>query len=158
MNGKPNVFNVTHNSFEVRWKRPTFPCSYTVNVRHVTTHEVWTYRTSGRDCSMRVTNLSHNTKFVAYVCACIGPYTWPIGEESDVITTKNLAFKIKSSSTLLQNTQAVPNTLPMYAVKYEVEEIDFKKIRRILIGMVFRSSETLWLPFAIGFRASCVNY
>lgn len=139
MNGKPQPFKVTYNSFEVRWNRPTFalPNSYILYVRNVTTQEVRECTTRGRECSMRVTDLSPNAKFVVSVCACIDTYIGPIGDESDVITTKKLAFKMKSSSTLLQNTQATQNSLPIYAVKYEVEENDARKIRRIIIGMVF---------------------
>lgn len=86
---------------------------------------------------MKVIDLSFNTKFVVSVRACIGILKWPIGDESDVITTKHLAFKMKSRSTLLQITQATPNSLPIYAVEYKVEKIDVEKIRRIMIGMVF---------------------
>lgn len=164
MNGKPLSFNVTHNSFEVRWNRPTFalPSSYILYVRNVTTHEVRECTTSGRECSMRVTNLSPNAKFVVSVCACIDTYTGPIGDESDVITTKKLAFKMKSSSALLQNTQATQNSLPTYAVKYEVEENDAKKIRRIIIGMVFICSifihdyKLLYLHFS--HSSTCITY
>lgn len=139
MNGKPNPFNVTHNSFEVRWNRPAFafPSRYIVYVRNVTAPEVREYTTRGRECSMKVIDLSFNTKFVVSVRACIGILKLPIGDESDVITTKHLAFKMKSRSTLLQITQATPNSLPIYAVEYKVEKIDVKKIRRIMIGMVF---------------------
>lgn len=139
MNGKPNPFNVTHNSFEVRWNRPTFafPSRYIVYVRNVTAPEVREYTTRGRECSIKVIDLSFNTKFVVSVRACIGILKWPIGDESDVITTKHLAFKMKSRSTLLQITQATPNSLPIYAVEYKVEKIDVEKIRRIMIGMIF---------------------
>lgn len=139
INGKPNPLNVTHNSFEVHWNRPTyaFLSRYIVYVRNVTAPEVREYTTRGRECSMKVNDLSFNTKFVVSVRACIGILKWPIGDESDVITTKHLAFKMKSRSTLLQFPQATPNSLPIYAVKCEVEKINVEKIRRIMIGMLF---------------------
>lgn len=79
-----------------------------------------------------------NTKYIVSVCACAGREIRSIGNESDEITTKNLAFKIKSSSTLLHLTPVMPNSLPTYAVKFDEERNDIMNIRRIIIGMVSR--------------------
>lgn len=70
------------------------------------------------------------------MCACAGREIGPIRKESEEITTKNLAFKIKSDSTLLHLTPVMPNTLPTNAVKYDEERNDTMKTRRIIIGMV----------------------
>lgn len=138
MNGKPKPFNVTHNSFEVRWNKPTFafPSRYMVYVREASASEDWECFTStdGKR-SMKITDLSLNTKFIVRVCACAGTETGPTGDESDVITTKNLAFKIKQDSTLLHFHPEIPNSLPMYAVQYEIDEDDDKKTRKIIIGV-----------------------
>lgn len=139
MNGKPEPFNVTHNSFEVRWNKPTFafPSSYMVYVRKASSPEDWECFTStDGERSMTITDLSLNTKFIVRVRACAGTETGPIGDESDVIITKNLAFKIKQESTLLHVHPEIPNSLPMYAVQYEMEEDGDKKVRRIVIGDV----------------------
>lgn len=138
MYGKPKSFNVTHNSFEVSWNKPTFafPSSYMVYVRKASDPEEWECFTStDGQRSMKITNLSLNTKFIVRVRACAGTETGPIGDESDVITTKNLAFKIKQESTLLHVQPEIPNSFTMYAVQYEMEEDDDKKIRKIMIGM-----------------------
>lgn len=136
--GKPKPFNVTHNSFEVSWNKPTFafPSSYMVYVRKSTDLEDWeSFTTPGGECSIRITDLTLNTKYNVRVRACAGTETGPFGDESDVITTKNLAFKIKQESTLLHVHPEVPNALPMYAVQYEIDEDDDKKIRKIKIGV-----------------------
>lgn len=137
MNGKPKPFNVTHNSFEVRWNRPTFafPSHYMVHVREASDPEGWkSFTTSDGECSMTITDLSLKTKYIVSVCACAGREIGPIGKESEEITTKNLAFKIKCDSTLLHLTPVMPNTLPTYAVKYDEERNDTMKTRRIIIG------------------------
>lgn len=138
MKGKPKPFNVTHNSFEVSWNKPTFafPSSYMVYVRKATDSEDWeSFTTPGGKHSIRLTDLTLNTKYIVRVRACVGTETGPIGDESDVITTKNLAFKIKQEATLLHIHPEIPNSLPMYAVKYEMEEDCAKKIRRFIIGV-----------------------
>lgn len=84
---------------------------------------------------MRITDLTLNTKYIVRVRACVGTETGPIGHESDVITTKNLAFKIKQESTLLHVQPEIPNSLPVYAVQYEIDEDHDKKIRKIIIGV-----------------------
>lgn len=86
---------------------------------------------------MKITDLSLNTKFIVRVRACSGTETGPLGDESDVIATKNLAFKIKQESTLLLVHPEIPNSLPKYAVQYEKDEDDDKKIRKIIIGVFF---------------------
>lgn len=139
MNGKPKPFNVTHNSFEVRWNRPTyaFPSHYMVHTREASDPEGWkSFTTSDAECSTTITDLSLNTKYIVSVCACAGREIGPTGYESDVITTKNLAYKIKSKSTLLHLTPVMPNSLPMYAVKTDEERNEIMKTRRIIIGMV----------------------
>lgn len=138
MNGKPEPFNVTHNSFEVRWNKPTFafPSSYMVYLRKASNPDDWECFTStDGERSMTITDLSLNTKFIVRVRACAGTETGPIGDESDVIITKNLAFKIKQESTLLHVHPEIPNSLPMYDVQYEMEEDGDKKVRRIVIGV-----------------------
>lgn len=70
------------------------------------------------------------------MAACAGKEIGPYGNESDEITTKNLAFKIKSKSTMLLSTPVMPNALQMYAVKFDEERNDVMKTRRIIIGMV----------------------
>lgn len=94
------------------------------------------FTTSDGECSTTITDLCLNTKYIVSVCACAGREIGPIGNESDEITTKNLAFKIKSSSTLLHLTPVMPNSLPTYAVKCDEERKDIMNIRRIIIGMV----------------------
>lgn len=138
MNGKPEPLNITHNSFEVRWNRPTFafPSHYLVHVREASDPEGWSFTTTGRECSTTINDLSLNTKYIVSVCACAGRETGPFGYESDEISTKNLAFKIKSQSTLLRLTPDMQNYLPMYAVKSDEERNDTMKTRRIIIGEV----------------------
>lgn len=138
MNGKPKPTDITHNSFEVSWNKPAFafPSSYMVYLRKASEPEGWECFTStDEERSMTITDLPLNTNFIVRVCACAGTETGPIGDESDVITTKNLAFKIKQESTLLHVHPEIPNSLPMYAVQYEMEEYDDKKIRKIIIGV-----------------------
>lgn len=137
MNGKPKPTDITHNSFEVSWNKPkfAFPSSYMVYLRKASEPEGWECFTStDEERSMTITDLPLNTNFIVRVRACAGTETGPIGDESDVITTKNLAFKIKQESTLLHVLPEIPNSLPMYAVQYEMEEYDDKKIRKIIIG------------------------
>lgn len=137
MNGKPKPTDITHNSFEVSWNKPkfAFPSSYMVYLRKASEPEGWECFTStDEERSMTITDLPLNTNFIVRVRACAGTETGPIGDESDVITTKNLAFKIKQESTLLHVHPEIPNSLPMYAVQYEMEEYDDKKIRKIIIG------------------------
>lgn len=139
INGKPEPFNISYDAFEVQWKRPTFarPSSYIVYVRNVSEPERWNiFNTRNGECSKKIFDLSPNTKYVVCVCACSGTETGPVGCESDVITTKNLAFKLKQESTLLSSDLDIPYLLPMYAVKYESKEDNNKKIRRIIIGDV----------------------
>lgn len=140
MKGKPKPFNVTHNSFEVSWNKPTFafPSSYMVYVRKASDPEGWECFTStDGDRSMKITDLPLSTKFIVRVRACADTETGPLGDESDVIATKNLAFKIKQDSTLLHVHPEIPSSLPKYAVQYEIDEDDDKKIRKIIIGVFF---------------------
>lgn len=139
MNGKPKPFNVTHNSFEVRWNRPTFafPSHYMVHVREASDPEGWkSFTTIDGECSMTITDLSLKTKYIVGVCACESREIGRIGNESEEITTTNLAFKIKSNSTPFDLTPVMPNSLPTYAVKYDRERIDMMRIRRITMGLV----------------------
>lgn len=140
MNGKPKPTDITHNSFEVSWNKPTFafPSSYMVYVRKASEPEGWECFTStDGERSMTITDLPLNTNFIVRVRACAGTETGPIGDESDVITTKNLAFKIKQESTFLHVHPEIPNSLPMYAIQYEMEEDGDKMIRKIILGVFF---------------------
>ena len=87
-----------------------------------------------KDCSncFTIPNLPIKTHFVVRICACNGTEKGPLCDESEVISTKNLAFKVKDKSYLRQET--LPNSIPMYDVPHQVECDEQRKTRIITIG------------------------
>ena len=78
-------------------------------------------------------NLPTNTKFVVRVCACYETEQGPLSDESSVMSTLNLAYKVKDESTVRLET--LPSSLPVYDVPCQVERDDKRKIYTITIGM-----------------------
>lgn len=83
-------------------------------------------------CSLEIAQLQINTKFVVKVCACTNTERGPTGDESNPITTKNLAYKMKDASTLRRGTT---NNLSVYDVPFHEEHDNHLKIRTVKIGV-----------------------
>lgn len=128
--------SVTYSSFSIKWDKPTHgdPSHYMVYYREISEHETWDVITTiGNACSLEITQLPINTKFVVKVCACTDTEHGPLSAESSPITTRNLAYKIRDASTLRPGST---NSLPIYDVPFH-EEYDIRlKIRTVKIGII----------------------
>ena len=138
INGRPRVEKVTHNSLTVKWNRPTYPfpvpSHYDVYLRKASDSEPMDCLTTEDGvCTLTITNLPMNTEFVARVRACCETEQGPLGDESRVITTKNLAYKVKDEST--ERPHVLPSLLPVYDVPCHVERNEELKTCTIIIGI-----------------------
>lgn len=138
INGRPRVEKVTHNSLTVKWNRPTYPfpvpSHYDVYLRKASDSEPMDcIRNEDGTCTLTITNLPMNTEFVARVRACCETEQGPLGDESRVITTKNLAYKVKDEST--ERPHVLPSLLPVYDVPCHVERNEELKTCTIIIGI-----------------------
>lgn len=136
MNGRPRFAKVTHNSLTVKWNKPKYPfpvpSHYDVYLRKASDSEPMDcLTTEDGACTLTITNLPMNTEFVAR--ACCETEQGPLGDESRVIATKNLAYKVKDES--IERPHVLPSLLPVYDVPCHVERNEKLKTCTIEIGM-----------------------
>lgn len=138
MNGRPRCAEVTHNSLTVDWDRPKFsfpvPSHYEVYNRKSSDSETSKcVTTENGTCSFTIKNLPMNTKFVVRVSACYETKQGPLSDESSVMSTLNVAYKMKDESTVRLET--LPSSIPVYDVPCLVERDEKLKINTITISM-----------------------
>ena len=78
--------------------------------------------------------LPTNTEFVVRVCACYETEQGPFGDKSSVMSTLNLAYKVKDESTV--GPETLPSSLPVYDVPCQVERDEKGKIYTITISIM----------------------
>lgn len=93
------------------------------------------FRTNDDTCSMTIHDLQVNTEFVVKVRACTETDQGPRSDESNVIRTKNLAFKLRDDSNLRAET--IPHSMPVHDVSYRIERNEQLKTRMVMIGRTF---------------------
>ena len=131
--GNLRFSKVAYNSITVDWDRACYTTHYRVFLRKPLEGEKWrSFKTKNDTCSFTIKNLPINTNFVFSVCACNGTVQGPLCKESEVISTQNLAFKMKGISILREET--LPNYIPVYDVPFRVERNGQLKVRKVTIG------------------------
>lgn len=140
INGKPRFTEITYNSLTVVWDKPAYPLPipsfYKVYLRKPDESETDTFFITNDDsCFITINDLPVNTEFVVKVRACTETDQGPKCDESNVIRTKNLAFKLRDDSNLRAET--IPHSMPVYDVSYRVERNEQLKTRIVMIGRTF---------------------